>query len=142
MLNAIFFYRISRWLYLHHIPILPKVVQLIIFLVYNSKITGDSSIGNGTYFVCKGISCVLVPGTAIGNDCTIGLRFSTVRNFPYKNVPQIGNNVWIGPNVIIAGPVIIGDNSIIGGVVLLVRVFQRVLLLRGHLQKLSDGQKI
>ena len=32
MINAIHFYRIARWLYLHHIPILPKFIQLVIFI--------------------------------------------------------------------------------------------------------------
>lgn len=113
MPNAIIFYRIQRWLYLHHIPFLPKLIQLLIFLLYNTKITADSKIGKGTYFVCKGISTVLIPGTDIGDNCVLGLRFSTVRKFPYKNVPKIGNNVFIGPNVVICGPVKIGDNCII-----------------------------
>lgn len=112
-MNAIKLYRIMRFLYLHKIPFLPKLIQLLIFLIYNSKVTGDSVIGKGTYFVCKGISTVLIPGTVIGDNCVLGLRFSTVRQFPYKNVPIIGNNVWIGPNVIVAGPVIIEDDVII-----------------------------
>ena len=48
MLNAIVFYRISRWLYLHHIPFLPKLVTLLIFLIYNSKIPYQAKIGKGT----------------------------------------------------------------------------------------------
>lgn len=115
MVNAIKFYRLMRWLYVHKIPLLPKFVQLLIFLIYNSKVTGDSVIGKGTYFVCNGIATVLIPGTAIGDNCVLGLRFSTVRKFPYKNVPQLGNNVWCGPNVVIAGPVIIEDDVIVAG---------------------------
>lgn len=104
-----------RWLYTHKIPVLPKVIQLIIFLMYNTKVTGDTKIGKGTYFVCNGVSTVLIPGCIIGDNCVLGLRFSTVRKFPYKEVPRIGNNVWIGPNVIVAGPVIIEDNVVIAG---------------------------
>lgn len=111
----IYFYRLMRWFYIRKIPILPQIIQFIVFVVFNSKITGDSILGKGTYFVCKGISTVIIPGTIIGNNCVLGLRFSTVRKFPYKNVPQIGNNVWIGPNVIVAGPVIIEDDVIIAG---------------------------
>lgn len=102
-----------RSLYLHKVPLLPKFIQLLIFLIYNSKVTGDSSIGKGTYFVCNGISTVVIPGTIIGKNCVLGLRFSTVRKFPYKEVPKLGNNVWCGPNVVIAGPVIIDDDVII-----------------------------
>ena len=75
----------------------------------------DSKIGKGTYCVCKGISTVLIPGTEIGENCVLGLRFSTVRQFPYKEVPHLKNNVWVGPNVIIAGPVVIEDDVIIAG---------------------------
>lgn len=114
-MNAIKLYRVMRWLYTHKIPVLPKVIQLIIFLMYNTKVTGDTKIGKGTYFVCNGISTVLIPGCTIGDNCVLGLRFSTVRKFPYKEVPKIGNNVWIGPNVIVAGPVVIEDNVIIAG---------------------------
>lgn len=102
-----------RSLYLHKVPLLPKFIQLLIFIIYNSKVTGDSSIGKGTYFVCNGISTVIIPGTIIGKNCVLGLRFSTVRKFPYKEVPKLGNNVWCGPNVVIAGPVIIDDDVII-----------------------------
>ena len=112
-MNAIRLYRIMRFLYLHKVPLLPKFIQLLIFLIYNSKVTGDSSIGKGTYFVCNGISTVIIPGTIIGKNCVLGLRFSTVRKFPYKEVPKLGNNVWCGPNVVIAGPVIIDDDVII-----------------------------
>lgn len=114
-MNAIKLYRFMRFFYLYKIPFLPQIIQLFIFLIYNSKITGNTEIGKGTYFVCKGISTVLIPGTVIGKNCVLGLRFSTIRQFPYKNVPKIGNNVWIGPNVIIAGPVIVEDNAIIVG---------------------------
>lgn len=63
--------------------------------------------------MCRGISTVLIPGTKIGRNCVLGLRFSTVRNFPYKNVPIIGDRVWIGPNVVIEGPVVIEDDVVI-----------------------------
>ena len=114
-MNIILLYRVERWLFEQHIPVLPKIVQLLIFLIFNSKITADSKIGKGTYCVCKGISTVLIPGTEIGENCVLGLRFSTVRQFPYKEVPHLKNNVWVGPNVIIAGPVVIEDDVIIAG---------------------------
>ena len=111
--NAIFFHRIGRWCYKNGIPVVPKIIQGIIFLLYNSKITAETEIGKKSFFVCKGISTVLIPGTIIGSNTIIGLRFSTVRKFPYKKVPVIGNNVWLGPNSVVAGPVFIEDNSII-----------------------------
>ena len=113
MFDLMTLYRIANWCYRHHIPVIPRICQLFAFVFFNSKVTGDTEIGEYTYFVCKGVSTVLIPGTKIGNNCVLGLRFSTVRKFPYKEVPCIKNNVWIGPNVTIAGPVIIEDNVII-----------------------------
>ncbi len=49
MLNAISFYRISRWCYLHKIPVIPKLITLIIFLIYNSKVPYKAQIGKGIY---------------------------------------------------------------------------------------------
>ena len=109
----IYLYRIERWLYVHHIPLLPKFFQGLIYLLFNSSIYPDTELGKGTYFVHKGISIFMVSGTKIGMNCVLGLRFTTIRNFPYKAAPKIGNNVWIGPNVVISGPVIIEDNVII-----------------------------
>lgn len=50
-MNIILLYRVERWLFEQHIPVLPKIVQLLIFLIFNSKITADSKIGKGTYCV-------------------------------------------------------------------------------------------
>ena len=72
MLNAIFFYRISRWLYLHHIPFLPKLITLLIFLLYNSKVPYQATIGKGSSLGYGGIGVVIHSDTIIGNNCVIG----------------------------------------------------------------------
>lgn len=59
MLNAISFYRVSRWLYLHHIPVLPKLITLLIFLIYNSKIPYQAKIGRGSTFGYGGMGVVI-----------------------------------------------------------------------------------
>lgn len=71
MLNAIFFYRIERWLFLHHVPFLPKLVELIIFLMYNSKIPYQASIGKGTKCGYGGMGVVIHSKAVIGNHCMI-----------------------------------------------------------------------
>ena len=72
MLNAIFFYRLSRWLYLHHIPLVPKLITLIIFLLYNSKVPYKAEIGKGTKLGYGGIGVVIHSKTVIGRNCMIG----------------------------------------------------------------------
>lgn len=84
MLNAIYFYRISRWLYAHHIPVLPKIITLLIFLIYNSKIPYQAEIGEGTLFGYGGIGVVLHTKSVIGKYCTIGQQVTVggaIQNF-------------------------------------------------------------
>lgn len=112
-MNAIYLYRISRWFYLHKIMIIAKFFQALIFLIYNSKIPPTAKIGKGTYLVCKGIGVVLVEGIEIGQNCRIGPNFFSGRLMPFKRVPKIGNNVWLGAGSVVIGPVIIESNVII-----------------------------
>lgn len=106
-------YRIGNYFYLKKIPFIPIIFETLIFLLFNSRIPTDISIGQGSRFAYKGLSTLLVHGTEIGDNCLIGMRVTTGRKFPYKNVPKIGNNVWLGTNSVIIGPVIIEDNVII-----------------------------
>lgn len=113
MPNAIFFYRISRWLYLKKVPFLPKLVQLVIFILYNSKVPPDADIGKGSFLVVKGVAVVIINGAKIGKRCRIGIGCRVVGKGPYKKVPVIGNDVFLGPGCVIVGPVIIEDNVVV-----------------------------
>lgn len=113
MLDLNSLYRFERWFYNHKLMFLSRVTEGLIFLIFNSRIPPNVSIGKGSKFAYRGLSTLLVSGTVIGVDCSIGMRVTTGRNFPYKDVPKIGNRVWIGTNSIIIGPVIIEDNVII-----------------------------
>lgn len=113
MPNAIFFYRIARWLYLRKIPILPKIIRGLIYILYNCKVPYENTIGKGTYFICRGIGVALVEGTEIGDYCRIGINVVCSGKGPYKNLPKVGNNIWIGPGAILSGAVIVEDNVIV-----------------------------
>lgn len=71
MLNAIYFYRIARWLYLHHIPFLPKLITLFVFLLYNSKVPYTAKIGKGTRLGYGGMGVVIHTDAIIGRNCVI-----------------------------------------------------------------------
>lgn len=113
MINAIHWYRISRWLYLHHIPILPKLIMLLIFLCYNCSVPYKATIGKGSFFNHGGMGVLINSGVKIGRNCKIGNNVSIVGQGPYSHVPDLGNNVFIGPGAVIQGPVIIEDHVII-----------------------------
>jgi len=115
MLNAIFFYRISRWLYLHHIPVLPELITLLIFLIYNSKVPYQAQIGKGTKLGYGGIGVVIHSKAIIGEYCVIGQQVTIGGgNSRYPGLPVIGNHVRISKGAIVFGGITIGNNVTIG----------------------------
>ena len=115
MLNAIVFYKISRWLYLHHIPFLPKLVTLLIFLIYNSKIPYQAKIGKGTKFGYGGMGVVVHSKAVVGDNCTIAQQVTIGGgNNRYPGLPIIGTNVYIAKGAMVIGGITIGNNVTVG----------------------------
>lgn len=113
MPNAIIFYKISRWFYEYKLELFSKIIQGLIFLLYNCNISYKANIGKQTEFLHKGMATLILDFVEIGENCRIGMNVLIVGKGPYKNVAKIKNNVWISPGSIIVGPVIIEDNVII-----------------------------
>ena len=114
MINLSQIQKLSHYLYNLKIPIIPKFLELVIFLLYNSRIPSKVIIGKNSKFAYAGIGCVIHKDTLIGNNCTIGQGITIGGRGPRKGVPKIGNNVYLGPGCRILGPISIGDNVIIG----------------------------
>lgn len=115
MINAIWFYRISRWLYLHHIPVLPNLITLIIFLIYNSKVPYQAQIGKGTHLGYGGIGVVIHSKSIIGEYVSIGQQVTIGGgNNRYPGVPTIGDNVYLAKGCIVIGGIKIGNNVTVG----------------------------
>lgn len=115
MLNAIFFYRISHWCYIYRIPLLPKLITLLIFLVYNSKVPYQAKIGKGTKLGYGGIGVVIHKDSVIGNNCMIAQHVTIGGgNSRYPGLPVIGDNVHISHGAIVFGGISIGDNVDVG----------------------------
>ncbi len=115
MLNAIFFYRLARWLYLHHVPFVPKLIELLIFLIYNSKVPYQAEIGRGTKLGYGGIGVVIHRDAKIGKDCMIAQQVTVGGgNSHYPGVPTIGDHVYMAKGSIIMGGIDVGNNVTIG----------------------------
>lgn len=112
-MNAIRLYRVAHYLHCKHIPLLPGLLRLLMFLLYNSVIPPQCSIGKNSWFAHGGIGVVLHPDCLIGERVLIGQGVTIGGNFG-SGAPKIGNDVWIGPGARILGAVTIGCNSIIG----------------------------
>lgn len=114
MFNAVHFYRIGHQLFLWRIPLLPKLIELIIFLLYNSKIPTSCEIGKESFFSYGGIGVVLHARCKVGNNVDIGTNVTIGGRSGNYEVPIIGNNVYIATGAKIIGPIKVGNNATIG----------------------------
>ncbi len=100
---------------MHHIPVLPKLITLLIFLIYNSKILYQAKIGRGSTFGYGGMGVVIHSKSIIGVNCTICQQVTIGGgNSRFPGVPVIGNNVYIAKGSIVMGGITIGNNVTIG----------------------------
>ncbi len=113
-MNAIVMYRIERWLYIHHLTLLAKIVRGGVYLLYNSFIPYTCEIGKGTKFGYKGMGVVIHSRAKIGENCIIAQQVTIGGRSKIPDVPVIGNNVYIGCGAKVLGDVIIGDDCVIG----------------------------
>ena len=95
-----------------------RALRFVFRLFYKRKIrkTGrqiplGTNIDGGMRFIHYGI-VVIHRKAIIGKNCTI-LHNVTIGK-THKGVPRIGNNVTIGANSVIVGPVCVGNNVTIG----------------------------
>ena len=110
----IHWYRLANFLYNYHIPILPKLIYYLQYILFNCSVPPSCIIGKGTKFGYGGIAVVIHARAVIGNNCIIGQCCTIGGKSKHYNVPRIGNNVHISTGAKILGPITIGDNVIVG----------------------------
>ena len=96
---------------------LGKIWRLILRhyqIKYGFQIYPETQIGDGFYLGHWG-SLVINPKAKIGKNCNIaqGVTIAQANRGKNEGVPEIGNEVWIGPNAVIVGNIKIGDNVLI-----------------------------
>lgn len=119
---ALTVYRISNKIYKSSLFKPLKKVLLGFVLVHQKWIeiaTGISlpytvTIGQQFYIGHFG-GIIINANVKIGNNCNVsqGVTLGVSGRGENRGVPTIGNNVYIGANAVIAGPITIGDNCVI-----------------------------
>lgn len=110
----IHWYRIANWLHRHHVPVVPKLIYYLQYLLFNCSVPASCKIGGGTKFGYGGIGVVIHARSEIGSNCLIGQNITIGGRSGHYEVPRIGNNVEICAGSRVLGPITIGDNAIIG----------------------------
>ena len=111
---SIYLYRIAHKLYNNRIPLIPFVIKIFIYIIFNAYIPYEIEIGQGTKLGYGGMGIVLHPNSKIGKNVIIGQQVTIGGRSKIKSLPIIGDNVLIGTGAKILGDVTIGNNVVIG----------------------------
>ncbi len=81
---------------------------------YGFQIYPETEIGEGLYLGHWGM-LVINPKTKIGKNCNIaqGVTIAQSNRGKRQGAPEIGDEVWIGPNAVVVGNIKIGRNVLI-----------------------------
>lgn len=107
-------YSASRWLFLHHVPVLPGVIKAAIRVFWGGVVPYQAQIGKGTILGYQALGMVIHKRCVIGKNCHISQNVTIGGTSGLYEVPVLGDNVQVGAGAVIIGPIHIGDNVIIG----------------------------
>jgi len=120
-MNAIRLYRLGRWFYERHVPLVPTLIYYLIFLIYNSSIPLSAEIGEGTCFGYGGMGVVLHHQCRIGKQVLIAQQVTLGGRSRLPGAPVIEDNCFLGPGAKILGPIRIGEGCIVGANAVVIR---------------------
>ena len=113
-MNIYKWYKVSRVLYLYHIPVLPGIIKGLIRVLWAAVLPYQADIGEGTVIGYQGLGVVIHKRCIIGKNCHISQNVTLGGTSNIYEVPIVGDNVTIGAGASIIGPVKIGNYTIIG----------------------------
>jgi len=114
-LHAIIFYRISHFLYVMRVPILPRFLSQLARFLTGIEIHPGAKIGKAL-FIDHGMGVVIGETSILGDNVTLfqGVTLGGTGKEKGKRHPTLGDNVVVGTGAKVLGNITIGDNVAIG----------------------------
>ena len=114
-LHALFFHRISNFLWRYHLYLIARFISHIGRVLTAIEIHPAAKIGK-RFFIDHGAGVVIGETAEIGNDVHIyhQVTLGAITSEKVKRHPTVGNGVIIGSGAKLLGPITIGDNAKIG----------------------------
>lgn len=114
MLNPVSHYRLARWLYLHGVPVLPRIICRISQLFFHCYLPYTAAIGIGFEVGYHGVGVVVHARAKIGKVVFIGPGAIVGGRSEIEGVPVIGDNVYIAAGAKVLGNITIGEGAVVG----------------------------
>jgi serine O-acetyltransferase len=107
-------HRVSHWLWVHKIPILPWLLYRLIRLIFSAVLPPSLVLGRGVLLGYSGLGVVLHGRAVIGNRVSISQHVTIGGRSGLHGVPVVEDDVLIGAGAQILGPVRIGARAKVG----------------------------
>jgi serine O-acetyltransferase len=111
--SALGFHRLAYRLWKWHVPLIPRMIDALIFVIFKASIPYNAEIGEGTSLMHRGVGVMMGfhaqigKGVVFGPYVFLGTRITT-------DIPIIEDEVVLGAHSKILGGVTIGRGAIIG----------------------------
>lgn len=110
----IHWYRFANWLWRHKVPVLPKLIYYLQYMLFNCSVPASCVLARGTRFGYGGMAVIIHARAKVGRNCLIGSCVTIGGKSGWYEVPEIGDNVEIHSGAKIIGPIKIGNDVIVG----------------------------
>ncbi len=114
MLNPVKWYRVARWLYVHEVPLLPRLLDRLIEFVFHCRLPYTIEIGEGFEVGHYGLGVFIHPRARIGRNVFLGPTVHIGGRSQQWEVPRIEDNVYIATGAKVLGDLTIGEGSVVG----------------------------
>jgi serine O-acetyltransferase len=105
---------VAHWLWKHKIPVIPRVLSLINRLVFATQLPAGTRLGRGVRLNYSGLGTVIHARAVVGNNVEIGPGVVIGGRSKLYEVPVIEDDVQIGVGAKVLGPVRVGRGAVIG----------------------------
>jgi len=114
-LHAVWFYRVNRWLWNHHLFLLGRFLSQVARFLTGIEIHPGAKIGQ-RLFIDHGVGVVIGETAIVGDDVTLyqGVTLGGTGKEQGKRHPTIENSVVVGSGAKILGNITVGRNCRIG----------------------------
>lgn len=114
-LHAIVLHRLSHWLHVHGVPLVPRLISHLSRFLTGIEIHPGARIGRG-FFVDHGMGVVIGETAELGDYVHLyqGVTLGGTGKQQGKRHPTLGSRVTVGAGAIVLGAITLGDNARVG----------------------------
>lgn len=107
-------YRLSAFLLRHGIPLLPRLLYVLNRCLFSVVLPPTVKLGRNTTLAYQGLATVVHARAVIGDNCYLGPNVIIGGRSGEQAVPIIGDGVFVGAGARILGPVHLGNGATVG----------------------------